>query len=119
MIYPTTLPCPSLPATQSGASPFLRTDFEFAIRQRGLPFSGYTLEAVFLCNSDAQMAEFRRFFYTDLIDGTKRFDADWIIEGSTALKQFRFSAPYKTTPLGSGSYSVKASFDMLTPIKDI
>ena len=119
MTYPTTLPCPSLPAAQGSGESFLRTEFEFDTRQRGIPFASYTLEAIFFCTSDAQMAAFRSFFHTGLLSGSRPFDADWVIEGSFIMKQFRFSQPYKVAPQGEGQYTIKAVFDMLTPIKDL
>ncbi len=117
--YPSTLPCPTVKAGMAGGPTFVRAEFDFDIRQRAIPSSTYTYEVVFMMKTREQMKEFKDFYHKELFSGVEVFIADWEIEGSLSDKKFRFAATYKTTPLGSGLYSVGASFDMITNIKDI
>ncbi len=117
--YPTTLPCPTTKAKMKGGETFLRVKFAFSTRQRPLPTSDYALSALFVCVSDDQMTEFRKFYHDSLISGVRSFEADWLIEGSRTIKEFRFSKIYTVIPRGAGLYEIAAEFDMLTNIKDI
>ncbi len=117
--YPTTLPCPTVRATQKGGDTFIRSEFGFSMRQRALPTSTYTLSAMIFITSKEQMHEFKDFYHKSLVGGVRKFTADWDIEGSSVDKTFRFSEIYEVLPRGAGLYEVSAKFDMLTNIKDI
>ena len=120
MTYPTDLPCPILEGSTAGASQTVeREEFEFKTRQRALPSSKYAFKADFQCKTSTQMKSFRTFFFTSLDNGALPFQANWDVEGDTSLKDFRFSGPYSVKLLSGTQYRLTASFDMLTPIKDL
>ena len=118
--YPSTLPCAQLQGNKmQGGRTFLRSEFDSNIRQRKQYCSQYEVQYSFFIESKAQMIEFKNFYYTTLDNGVKKFNADWEIEGSDIMKEFRFSKTYQATAIGEGQYAVTAIFDMLTPIKSL
>ena len=118
--YPNTLPCPTLAGNaMSGGRTFLRSQFEYSTRQRGTFCNDYMLSFNFVAKDAAQMLDFKNFYYQTLNNGSKSFLADWEIEGSVSIKEFRFSSTYAVVNMGKSIYKITASFEMLTKVKDI
>ena len=118
--YPAELPCPSLAGnTYSPGDTFIRSEFDYAIRQRKQYCGQYGVGFTFILQSRLLMQAFNSFYYNELNSGVRSFNADWEVEGFDGAKEFRFSSVYQTTALGAGKYQVVASFDLLTSIKDL
>lgn len=118
--YPATLPCPALKSnSMQGGQSFIRSDFDYGTRQRASYCANYFVGFTFIAKTPEQMKAFKDFFYYTLKNGSKSFEADWEIEGISGVKEFIFSTPYTVSHLGLGKYSISASFEMLTKIKDL
>ena len=114
------LPCPLLSGnTYQPGTTFIRSEFDYAIRQRKQYCAQYSVGFSFVIKSQLQMEIFKDFFYNTLNYGVNSFLADWEIEGMDGIKEFRFSSVYSTVSLGASKYRITASFDMLTKIKDL
>ncbi len=113
-IFPAALTCPLLSTNNSshGAS-FIRSDFEYATRQRKVRCAKPIFSASF--NFDqSQYDIFRSFFENDLVEGSREFEADWTVHGIvSAGKVVRFTTPYSETELGNGYYNVSGQFELL------
>lgn len=119
-IYPSTLPCPLLSGNNmQGGATFIRSDFDHSIRQRKNYCSNYSVMFSFIMKDRVQMQAFKEFYYSTLENGVFPFTASWEIEGSIVDKEFRFNSIYNAKAIGIGKYSVNASFDLMTNIKDI
>ncbi len=120
IVYPASLPCPTLAGNGSGSGrTFLRSNFEYATRQRQTFCNDYMLKFSFITKNAAQMLEFKNFYYGALLNGSKEFSATWEVEGSSAVKSFRFADTYSVVNLGKSIYKITASFEMLTKAKDL
>ena len=118
--YPTSLPCPIISGNSMvGGESFLKTPFYHTLRVRQTFCNTYELSFKFIMSTQAQMVEFKNFYYVDLENGSLSFTANWEIEGSTMDKEFRFTERYKATALDGGMYEVSAKFELITPIKDL
>ena len=118
--YPIDLPCPRLSGnTNIPGNTFIRSQFDYGIRQRKQYCSQYGVGFTFIAKSQIQMKAFKDFYYITLNNGVDSFLADWQIQGIDGTKEFRFSDVYDVTALGSNKFSISASFDMITKIKDL
>ncbi len=118
--YPSYLPCARLSGnTHIPGDTFIRSQFDYGIRQRKKYCSQYGVGFTFIAKSQGQMKSFSHFYYTTLNDGVNSFLADWQIEGIDGTKEFRFSSVYNVTALGANKFSISASFDMITKMKDL
>jgi len=98
--YPATLPCPSLSGnTYSPGSTFIRSEFDYAIRQRKQYYGQYGVGFTFVLESQIKMQAFKDFFYNTLNYGVNSFFADWEVEGMDGVKEFRFSSNYNSVAL--------------------
>ena len=118
IVYPAGLPCPIAAEFIPGET-FIRSTFDFDIRERPICTKKYEAKYDFLLEGDAQMKAFREFYYTTTLKGTKLFKANWRVEDNTLDKEFRFSATYKPTYLGNNNYMVTAIFDVMTNIETL
>jgi len=117
--YPVTLPCPLLAGNRmQGGRTFLRSNFEYATRQRQTFCNDYMVKFAFVCDK-AQMKEFKDFYYNTLTNGVSVFSADWLIEGIDGVKEFRFASTYSVKALYVDAWEVVAEFQMITKIKDL
>ena len=117
--FPTTLPSPSLDGnSMQGGETFLRSKFEFATRQRATYCQDYYITRSFQFTS-AEMNILKDFYYDDLANGVKSFNADWEIEGISGVKEFRFSKRYQSKIIRAGLYQVSATFELITKIKGL
>ncbi len=116
--YPSTLPCP-IAADFSPGDTFIRSTFDFSIRERPICTRQYEAKYTFLIEGAAQMKAFRDFYYITTLRGTLPFTADFRVEDNITDKDFRFAAMYKPVYLGNNNYEVIAVFDMLTPIETL
>ena len=120
VVYPSTLPCPLLEGhSYRAGDTFLRSQFDYDIRERPTCTKQYEVGFTFLIEGAATMKAFRDFYYVDCLRGTKIFTADWKIEESEVVKEFRFAAPYTVVALGNNNYKVTAVFDMITNIETL
>ena len=120
MIYPADLPCVLLRGNKpQGGRTFLRSGFEYATRQRQTYCNDYMYSASFLMKDRDTMIKFKNFYYSSLKNGSMSFEAEWEVEGLPGVKKFRFADVYSATPVGNGLYSVSATFEMITKIKDL
>ncbi len=118
--YSPSLPCPLLSGnTMQGGNTFIRSEFDYAIRQRKQYCPNYSVGFSFIMESKLQMKEWKDFYYTILNNGVDTFGAEWEVEGIEGWKEFRFNNIYSTVALGNNIYQVSAGFDMITKIKDI
>ncbi len=118
--YPVNLPCPLLSGnTHQPGNTFIRSEFDYAIRQRKQYCAQYSVGFSFIAESQIQMKAFKDFYYTTLNNGVDSFLADWQVEGIDGIKEFRFSANYNPVSLGANKFRISASFDMITKIKDL
>ncbi len=116
--YPATLPCP-IAGDYSPGDTFIRSQFDFDVRERPICTRQYEAKYTFLIESAAQMAAFREFYYTTTLRGTLPFTADWRVEDNIADKDFRFAAVYKPVFIGNDNYEVIAVFDVMTLIETL
>ena len=118
--YPVTLPCPSLQGNNfQGGSTFQRSNFDYVVRQRASICNNYTVSFGFIAKTATEMQDFKDFYYNSLNNGVDIFIADWMIEGFTGEKQFRFATIYNSKHLGNNKFQISAEFEMITKIKDL
>ena len=116
--YPDDLPCP-IEAKYIPGQTFIRSQFEFDIRERPVCTKQYQAEYAFFIEDNATMKKFRDFYYKQLLRGVRTFSATWRVEESDITKEFRFAAPYTPTMLGNSQYKITAVFDLITPIESL
>ena len=114
MTYPTTLPCPLLSVISHNIpANGVRSTFNYAQKQIHTHNENSTFEYGIVIQQHL-VSLFEDFYNTDLKNGMGAFDADFLIEGSTTTKKYRFSTPYTITNLGGLQFSIKAQIEVLT-----
>ncbi len=85
------LPCPLLSGnTYQPGTTFIRSEFDYAIRQRKQYCAQYSVGFSFVVKSQIQMGAFKDFFYNTLNYGVNSFLADWEIEGMDGIRNLDF-----------------------------
>ena len=111
MIYPSTLPCPSLVGNVSIINrDTINTSFDFDDRFRITRFSPRTSNYDFILKDAAQVEEWIEFYNTSLNFGTDSIQANWLFGSSNTLKNFSFIEPPIITQISTNIYKIQASF---------
>jgi len=118
--YPDTLPKTQLVGNQmQGGSSFIRSNFDYATRQRKTFCNDYMVKFRFVCSSNEQMLAFKDFYYQTLSNGVSVFNAAWLIEGDEEVKEFRFASVYSLVQLTKDIWAITAEFQMITKVKEL
>ena len=119
LAYPITLPHPIVSGNSAiGGETFTRSNFDYAPRQRADKCSAYIFKRNFFLESEEVMRAFKDFYYTGLSNGAKPFTADWIMEGFSGTKEFRFTKRYSSKQTSKGLYEISCDFEMLTKLHE-
>ena len=120
-VYPSTLPCPSIPGYSSNTDgDSLRGEIPFATEMRELKGSGRSeVTLSFTIEDRWEMQQFSYFFLKKCRLGSKTFYADWPLYGRQYGLEFRLSEMFERSALGEGRYTVSAKFEVVTSIRDI
>ena len=112
-LWPSGLPCPLITATSNQGASFIRSEFDFDTRQRKTNCAKPQFSVSF--NMDqAQYDTFLSFYEDDLFQGSREFEAAWIVHGIVSSeKVIRFITPFQLTELKGGLYKISSNCELL------